>query len=160
MPLRPLLFLDVDGVLNPFPETPPGFEEHDFFPDDDEPVRLSAAHRDWLQELAEVYELVWATGWGDEANRVLNPFFGLPTFPVVPLPATRFEPSMKVPAIDEFAAGRPAAWVDDMLTPEARAWADARRFATLLVEVDSATGLTRPQVEDVLTWAASLRGAG
>lgn len=43
---RPLLLLDVDGVLNPFaaPACPPGYREHGFFPDDDPPVRLNDSH--------------------------------------------------------------------------------------------------------------------
>ena len=157
MATRPLLFLDVDGVLNPFPDTPTGFDEYDFFQDDDEPVRLAAVHRDWLHDLTNAYDLVWATGWAEEANRVLNPFFHLPSFPVVPLPEIPFEPSAKVPGIALFAADRPAAWVDDMLTEEARKWAAARRVPTLLIDVDSATGLTRPHVDRLLAWVAGLR---
>ena len=152
--MRPLLFLDVDGVLNPFPDTPSGFDEYDFFPQDDEPVRLAEAHRDWLHQLASVYELVWATGWGEEANRLLSPFLGLPTYPVVP---RRFEPSDKVPAIDRIAGDRSAAWVDDMLSMTVHEWATARRAPTLLVDVDSETGLTRPHVDRLLAWAAGLQ---
>jgi hypothetical protein len=154
---RPLLFLDVDGVLNPFPDTPAGFDEYDLFPEDDEPVRLAAAHRDWLHDLSHEYELVWATGWGEEANRLLNPFFELPSFPVVVLPAIPFEPSAKVPGVDVFAAHRAAAWVDDMLTTAVHEWAAARKAPTLLVDVDSAAGLTRTHVDRLLAWAVGLR---
>ena len=156
MAITPLLFLDVDGVLNPFPDTPAGFSEYDFFPEDDEPVRLAAVHRDWLHELASVYELVWATGWGEHANRMLSPFFGLPRHPVVPLPR-RFEPSDKVPAIERVAGDRSAAWVDDIVTADAREWAANRGAPTLLIEVDSATGLTRQHVDALISWAAALR---
>jgi hypothetical protein len=152
---QPLLFLDVDGVLNPFPNTPAGYDEYHFFPEDDEPVRLATVHRDWLRELSDSYELVWATGWGDNANRLLNPFFGLPGFPVVPPPPVPFEPIDKLPGVDVFAADRPAAWVDDMLTMAVHRWAAARRAPTLLVDIDSATGLTRTHVDRLLTWAAT-----
>jgi HAD domain in Swiss Army Knife RNA repair proteins len=153
---RPLLLMDVDGVLNPFPNTPAGFREYDFFPEADGPVRLSALHRDWLHELASVYEVVWATGWGENANRVLAPFFGLPRLPVIPLPP-RFEPSDKVPAIDAFAGDRAAAWVDDIVTVDAREWAANRAFPMLLLEIDSAIGLRRSHVDRLLTWASALR---
>lgn len=153
--MKPLLFLDVDGVLNPFPDTPPGFDEYDFFPEAGEPVRLAPAHRDWLHELSSVYELVWATGWGEHANRLLSPFFGLPAYPVVPLPH-RFQPTDKVPAIDAFAGDRAAAWVDDIVTAEARAWAARRRAPTLLVEIDAAVGLTRQAMDRLRDWSAIL----
>jgi len=38
---RPLRFVDIDGVLNPYGGAcPDGFVERDLFPDDDEPVRV------------------------------------------------------------------------------------------------------------------------
>ena len=153
---RPLLFLDIDGVLNPFPDCPPGFREYDFFPEDDEPVRLAARHVAWLGELMAVFDVVWASGWGEDANRVLSPFFGLPELPLVDLPPIPFGPHVKVPGVALLAGDRPAAWVDDILTPEARAWAKRREAPTLLVDVDSATGLTRAAVDQLLEWASGL----
>ncbi len=154
---RPLLFLDIDGVLNPFPECPAGFEEYDFFPEDDEPVRLAASHVDWLGELAGVFDIVWASGWGEDANRVLSPFFGLPELPLITLPPIPFEPNEKVPGVAFVAEDRPAAWVDDNLAPEARDWAEQRDAPTLLVSVDSAKGLERAAVDELLEWARGLR---
>jgi HAD domain in Swiss Army Knife RNA repair proteins len=153
---RPLLFMDVDGVLNPFPDTPPGFDELDLFPEDREPVRLHPAHGDWLRELAEVFDVVWATGWGEDANSRLCPHFGLEPFELLALPAVPFTAEEKVPAVAACAGVRPAAWVDDLLGPAARAWAAARESPTLLVEVDSETGLTRPAVDRLLAWARAL----
>lgn len=155
---RPMLLMDVDGVLNPFPHCPAGFAEYDFFPEDDEPVRLARAHGEWLAELGVVFDIAWATGWGAEANRVLCPFFAVPEYPVVAFPPAPFEAREKVPAISAFVGGeRPAAWVDDMITAEALRWVEERRAPTLLVEVDSATGLTREQVDQVLRWAEELK---
>lgn len=147
--------MDVDGVLNPFPDCPEGFREYDFFPNNDEPVRLAPAHGDWLKELAAVFEIAWASGWGAEANRFICALFDLPQFPVVVFPSTPFEPREKVPAVASFVGDRPAAWVDDNVTTEARGWAKERIIPTLLLEVDSATGLTRPHVDELLGWAAA-----
>lgn len=151
----PLLLLDVDGVLNPFaaPACPPGYQEYEFFPGE-EPIRLSAAHRIWLQELAARFQIVWATGWGANANRLLAPFLQLPQLPVIGLPPAPFAPRDKVPAVAAFAGDSPLAWIDDALAPEAHAWASERHAPTLLIDIDPAEGLTRPTVEQCLRWAA------
>jgi HAD domain in Swiss Army Knife RNA repair proteins len=152
-----MLLLDVDGVLNPYAAAgcPAGFTEYAFFPVQ-EPVRLSDEHTGWLAELAGAFELVWATGWGATANRLLAPFLGLGQLPVIQFPPAPFRPEDKVPAIAAYAKGRPALWIDDMLTPEAYAWAAERPEPTLLIAADPAEGLRRSMVDDALRWAATL----
>ncbi|WP_119293981.1 HAD domain-containing protein [Streptomyces sp. YIM 130001] len=155
---RPLLLLDVDGVLNPFAadDCPEGYREHAFFPEDESPVRLCDAHGPWLNDLAQGFDLVWATGWEDEANTFITPVLSLPLLPVVRFPPAPFDAAEKVPAIDAFADGRPAAWVDDAHAPEAWAWADARVAPTMLVATDPSRGLTAKTVEELLCWRTSL----
>ncbi|MEU8367715.1 HAD domain-containing protein [Micromonospora tulbaghiae] len=155
----PLLLLDVDGVLNPFgtDRCPSGYEEFEFFRDE-EPVRLCRAHAAWLRDLGDRFDMVWATGWGAEANRFLAPVLQLPELPVIGFPPIPFEPREKVPAIASYVGSRPAVWIDDALTPEAHAWAEGRKAATLLVDVDPAEGLTQAVVRRALSWAENLRG--
>jgi hypothetical protein len=154
---RPVLLLDVDGVLNPYgADCPAGFVEHALFPDGDEPVRLCAAHGEWIAELAGRYDVVWATGWGEEANRLLGPLLRLPRFPVVAFPAVPFPPEAKVPAIDRLVGDRPAVWIDDLLGPAARDWAANRAAPTLLLPADPAVGLTREIVDRAWDWAVSV----
>src|SRR5215211_5475837 len=144
---RPLLLMDVDGVLNPYPDCPDGYTEYEFFPEDNEPVRLAEVHGDWLRKLSGYFRMVWATGWGDDANRFLCPHFNLPELPVIPLPQGLYEPSLKVARIDGYVGTRAAAWVDDVVTDEARQWAENRQNRSFLAEVDHAVGLTRPAVD-------------
>ncbi|MFB7945407.1 HAD domain-containing protein [Kitasatospora phosalacinea] len=60
---KPLLYLDVDGVLNPvFPHPDDDFDAHTLL---GYSVLLSPRHGDWLRELADHYELVWATTWSN-----------------------------------------------------------------------------------------------
>ena len=154
----PLLLLDVDGVLNPFaaPACPPGYTEHQFFPGED-PVRLSAEHGPWLQELATRFQIVWATAWGTDANRLLAPLLQIPELPVIRFPPVPFHPRDKLPPVSRFAGHRPLTWIDDTLTPEAHVWAAKRPVPTLLIAIDPAEGLTRPVIDQSLQWADSHR---
>lgn len=77
-------------------------------------------------------------------------WLGLEEFPFVPMPAIPFEPAAKVPAIAKVVGERPAAWLDDVITRQARAWARERRPPTLLVEVDHRRGLERRHVDELI----------
>jgi len=151
---RPMLFLDVDGVLNPYAAAicPDGFIEHEVFPGE-EPIRVNAGHGHWVSELLGLMDVCWATGWNDNANELLAPLLGLAAFPVVRMPVP-FRPAEKVARIAAHAGQRPAAWIDDIHTPEAYAWASERTAPTLLVTTDPAIGLTRESIERVLAWCA------
>ena len=87
--------------------------------------------------------------------------------PSATCPASRFDghavfgtAHWKVDAIDVYAGDRPAAWVDDNLNEDCRAWAEGRAAPTLLVETEPAEGLTDEQVERLLDWAEALRNPG
>ncbi|MER6162116.1 hypothetical protein ABT147_42615 [Streptomyces sp. NPDC001868] len=104
---RPLLYLDVDGPLNPYaakPERrPAGYTTHRMKPQgwlDQHPgepaayvkplrVWLNPDHGRQLLALAKLFELMWATTWAGEANTYIAPVLGLPELPVVEWPETR-----------------------------------------------------------------------
>jgi HAD domain in Swiss Army Knife RNA repair proteins len=160
---KPLLFVDVDGVISLFGyvarlEQLPG------------PLHwidgvqhcIPPAMGPRLVRLASAYELVWATGWEEKANEYLPHILGLP---FRDLPTLTFDgravfgtAHWKLDAIERYAADRPAAWVDDSLDEECVHWARTRgsRAPTLLVETDPATGLTDDRVDELMQWAAAL----
>jgi hypothetical protein len=112
-----------------------------------------------LARLAERYELVWATGWEEKANEYLPHLLKLP---FKELPYLSFDgravfgtAHWKLDVIDEHAAGRPLAWIDDSLDEECREWARTRRAPTLLIETESAVGLTDAHVDELLAWVPS-----
>ncbi|WP_329110739.1 hypothetical protein OG792_17010 [Micromonospora sp. NBC_01699] len=153
---RPLLFLDVDGVLNPFDgPCPAGFVEHDLFPGE-EPIRIDPGHGAWITELAETFDVTWATSWNEDANLVLAPLLGITALPVLTMPPVPFHPNAKVPLVAALARHRPTAWIDEAHTHEARTWRDSRAAPTILVTADPAVGLTRAYVDQLLAWAAAL----
>ena len=159
-PQQPILFVDVDGVISlfgfPSSRNPPG----QFHWVDGIAHCISDGAGSCFQRLAAEFELVWATGWEEKANEYL-PF--LLELPDDELPVLTFDgravfgtAHWKLGAIDEYADGRPAAWIDDSLDERCAAWADNRSAPTLLIETDPASGITDEHVEQLLAWKLAL----
>ena len=160
---RPLLFVDVDGVLSLFGydngADPPG-RVHMV---DGLPHCLSRECGERLVRLSEAFELVWATGWEERANEHLPYLLELP---FRDLPTLTFDgravwgtAHWKVDAIDEYAGDRPAAWIDDSLDEACEEWARRREAPSLLVKTESHVGITEEHVERLLAWAGSATAA-
>jgi hypothetical protein len=152
--VRPLLLLDVDGVGCPLGNAAP-----DQVPIASTYVSLSH-HRllpGWLAELAELFELVWATTWEHDANELLAPLLGLPDLPVIRFVGTVVGPgeTVKLPAIRRFVGDRAFAWVDDRLGVDATAWATHRLAPTLLRDIDPGLGLARCDIDALLAFATN-----
>jgi hypothetical protein len=153
---RPVLFVDVDGVISLFGFQPSGRPPGAFHSIDGIIHCIGADAAPRLARLAEHYELVWATGWEEKANEYLVHLLEMPA----ELPVLTFDgravfgsSHWKVDAIDEYARGRPAAWIDDNLDDQAEEWASSRAEPTLLVRTQAAHGITDEDVERLLRWA-------
>jgi hypothetical protein len=161
---KPLLFVDVDGVITLF-----GYPEELGAPGpthwiDGAPHCIRDGCGDRLARLAERFELVWATGWEERANRFLPEVLGPH---VSELPSLSFggravfgSADWKVEEIDRYARGRAAAWIDDNIDERCRAWAQSRSEPTNLVQTWPGTGLTEDHVRQLLWWADELGAAG
>jgi hypothetical protein len=148
--MRPLLLFDVDGVLSPTGSAvPPGFERRST---STYSVVVSPDHRAWLQTLSESFELVWASTWGEAANRVYGEILGLEKIPVIPLVDLPRAGTRKLAAVDGYVGDRALAWVDDELYDDAQIWARGRSAPTLLVRTLGAVGLTRGDVDRLLAF--------
>jgi hypothetical protein len=161
---RPLLMVDIDGVISLF--GPPGDRgsEGSFHAIDGIPHFLSFAAATHLLSLAEAYDLVWASGWEEKAEEHLPHLLGLPAG----LPFLRFarmtgppparagrsiDGHWKLTAIDAYAGDRPLAWIDDAFDDSCHAWAEGRPAPTLLVQTDPSRGLTSQEASSLEAWA-------
>ncbi len=161
---RPLLMVDIDGVISLYGGPGAGLRgtrPGSFHSIDGIPHFLSADAAAHLLDLAELFDLVWASGWEEKADEYLPRLLGLPAG----LPHLSFErfpgranAHWKLDAIDGHAAGRPLAWLDDALNEECSAWALAREAPTLLVQTDPRLGLTDVEATLLSDWARSIRG--
>jgi hypothetical protein len=171
---KPLLLVDIDGVLSLF-----GFPAHEppegsWHSIDGIPHFLSAVAARHLLALVSLFELAWCSGWEEKADEYLPSLLGLPRG----LPHLSFERGAgttmaagstggaaagslhghwKLAAIDAYAGVRPLAWVDDCLDAACHAWARARTAPTLLVQTQPDVGITTEDVNLLAQWAG--RGA-
>jgi hypothetical protein len=165
---RPLLMVDIDGVLSLFGPAAPGDDparprSGSFHSIEGIPHFLSASAAAHLLDLHALYQLVWASGWEERADEHLPHLLGVPR----DLPFLRFQRDLagankvrnahwKLDAIDTYADGRALAWVDDALDEECHAWARARQAPTLLVQTEPEHGLTDREAELLKLWAQEL----
>jgi hypothetical protein len=162
MQRRPLLFIDVDGVISLFGFAPGAPPPGRFALVDGIAHLLSATAGEHLRALADPFECVWCTGWEEKADEHLPHLLGLPDR----FPWLVFDQSpglghahWKVGAIASHAGTRPLAWIDDAHDESCREWARERAAAgasTLLISTDPAVGMTGQHVATLTAWAAEV----
>lgn len=155
---RPLLLVDIDGVISLFSFEAGGQPDGSFHSIDGIPHFLSSAAAEHLLALAPSFDLVWASGWEEKANEYLPHLLGLPELPHLSFERSvgRTNAHWKLDAIDEYAGSRPLAWIDDAFNEACHEWASARGAPTLLVQTLPASGLTRQEAETLQGWAREL----
>jgi len=163
-PSRPLLMVDIDGVISlfgaPSAHAPgDGVREGSLHSIEGIPHFISSTAATHLLALGELYELVWASGWEERANEHLPRLLGLAR----ELPFLRFERAVgrshahwKLHAIERYAGARPLAWIDDSFNGACHDWASSRDAPTLLVETSPARGLTEHEAQLLERWAHQL----
>ena len=157
--MKPILAVDIDGVISLFgAETPPdrAFTKLELV--DGVPHLISLPTGDRLRRLEEHFELIWASGWEDKANFYLPSLLGLPELPHVTFDGAVREGAAhwKLGPLEEYAAGRPLAWIDDNFDQSCYEWAEARVEPTLLVVTEPHLGLEEAHVDALNAWARSL----
>lgn len=169
---KPLLLLDVDGVLNVFPEaaTRDRYYETSLASTTQGNFRVTRHKRarEWIDRLAEHFHLVWCTMWDDEANEHIFGPIGVPPVPYIPVWensrmrnwSAKAGTHHKVPQINDYAQSRPLAWIDDELTVPDYTWAQARSRTTAPTKLECPTqerGMVERHVQRLVAWAQILK---
>ena len=179
MNTKPILFLDVDGVLNAFAPVRPHVVKHAggrWVKDKFIPFTLHFDNEvaDMVDALAEHFEIHWFTMWNQAANAEIAPLLGLHDFPVAedghgsgcdaalaagtPTHEIHRLWFAKTPLLPEHAAGRPFAWLDDDHSGFDRTWLAQHGVEQpfLLVRTDADYGVQWDDVDALITWARNL----
>jgi hypothetical protein len=162
---RPLLMVDIDGVISLFGARLPSdggtpASSGSFHSIEGIPHFLSSIAAAHLLSLSRLYEIVWASGWEEKAEEYLPRLLGLPSglaFLRFPRAVGRANAHWKLETIDTYAQGRPLAWVDDALNDACHRWAQEREAPTLLVQTAPEVGLTEGEALQLAGWAAELQ---
>jgi hypothetical protein len=155
---KPLLFVDIDGVISLFGFPPAEPPAGTWTSVDGVPHLISATASRHLLALARTFDLVWCSGWEEKADEHLFKVLCLPARP----PFLTFHPPpanvhWKIGAVERHAGGRPLAWIDDAFDDSCDTWAAARPAPTLLVATDPAVGLDESHVAALEAFARTLR---
>jgi hypothetical protein len=156
---RPILAVDIDGVISLFGSTElPDQSTTRFQLVDGVPHRISLVAGERLLRLSGRFELVWASGWEDKANFYLPQMLGLPELPHIGFDGTARGGAAhwKLGPLEEYGKGRAMAWIDDNFDRSCYEWAQARPEPTLLVLTEPQLGLEEGHVEALNAWARSL----
>ena len=124
------LFLDVDGVLCPYPCNSVDWTD---WTDVTRDVRASRQMGGAIAALP--LRKVWLTSWEEDANDVLCPFFGWD-----PLPVIRYEKAKRDHVLDH--ADGPFIWADDDASFDI-----ATSYRHLVIKPALSVGLTREDID-------------
>ena len=161
---RPLILVDVDGVLNVITSAAERRRlcYHEGWRHKRVELPVGAFRLFWnpasgplLRQLAAETgaELAWGTTWEEYANLVVGPLVGLPRLPVCPVA----DFPHKAHGIIAWTAGRPFVWFDD--EPDAAEVTAALAGAQphLVVSVDERTGLTEAHASIAREWLLAIK---
>lgn len=174
---KPLLLLDVDGVVNAMPlrRRPRGYSRHMI---DAYQVHIHDDIRAMIDELRENFDMAWFTMWNDLAAPLIGPHVGLEEIPFVETSWERGWAKMnslgysrrqinkvfyaKTPLlVDALNVAQRWAWIDDAHSRWDQQYLERHRFDPKrfrLVGTDASVGLTWHEVDQAVKFAQTSAG--
>jgi hypothetical protein len=180
---KPILMLDIDGVLNLFD----AWEKDGYDFSGRQPkvkylapkhlstkvalgykLLLHPEHPEMLRQLEERFDIVWATMWQGNSYDFADvagfghkwDYIDFDSFYTADERLNHMRGKgvgpYKQPGIEFIAGDEPAVWVDDDMTRAQHEWArqrDAAGFPTLFIQPDPEFGLTWEHVNELLSFA-------
>lgn len=178
MDQKPMLMLDIDGVLNLFggrgTADMPLVQSTDIHIAGSFVVRVPEGTLSRIERLSEWFDIHWFTMWNENAERSFAPVVGLPFFPYLKVDwfagenvlrerhpenwrdVSRVLWTAKTPLVPGHANGRPFIWVDDDTTLVDTAWLRQHPDVNenfMIITVDPWEGLTENTVRQAIAWA-------
>ena len=155
--MKPVILLDIDGVLNPAVRPGSGGEPP--------LLQLSSEKKVLVRRLARTGRIAWISTWPADAVAGLEGQLGLDVEPLrvllvfrradADVPTPKLTPLKRwlsrMETLDE-ADWDCVVWIDDVLGPDARDWANEHDQPVHLVQPDPDRGLTEDEVADVETF--------
>lgn len=144
--MKPILFIDVDGVLLPYRSTDIASENYELIEQENfysglcKHVETQPA----LEALKPHFDFVWATTWMEDANS-LRRHFGL----MEDLPWVIFPSYPKRPHVFAYAGDRPFVFIDDEIQ-------DEESESHMFVKTKGWQGLTMDYVPKILAFAKNI----
>lgn len=163
---RPVVLLDVDGVLNAFPATlypqgTEGFQDFRSKPCNGYEICYSPQMGERLISLDA--DFVWLTTWEHRANEFIGPLFGWDAFPVLEGGEEWYRRGWwKTTVAEKFIRKnpRPFIWIDDDLASEAWNigidWVRDQSAPFHTVSPLTVTGLLPSQLDEIEDFIAGL----
>jgi hypothetical protein len=144
---KPILLLDVDGVLSVIDKTAPQrqvrLRGNSFYP-----IKNS---RPFMLLVWRLFEVHWMTAWKAHANRIAE-WAGLPERPVLLGKWGEGFEDWKAHAVSKFnTVGRRVAWIEDGIGTEAKTIVAERGWAYF--HCDSFVGVTDEHIEGLTEFA-------
>jgi hypothetical protein len=153
---RPVLALDIDGVIFPLAEKVgdrlPEYEGWVKTTASGLPVSYEPELVKWLQEIcSRGVDIVWASSWGKTASASVSELLGLPELAALDVSQGRW------PAVSAYAKNSPLIWCEDARQSAAvKAQIKAHKPSALLIQPKRHLALTPAQRKKISTFLDSL----